>query len=135
MAKSIQFVPSVCKVTTNKKTHEVVQPTFSGTVTLRKLTCDEKYALLESCGFEVDEADGETTVKTPKGKSPFSTLRTLISMSKGHYEAVDLTRLADGQKFTSFDDMDTEDDCHPIMTEVANRMVAGFQVGNEPKPQ
>jgi len=135
MAKEVKFIPSVCKVTTDDDTHEVIQPTFKGHIILRKLTLDEKFAFMENSGVEIGEEDGKNVVNVPKGSKAFASTRALVSGSKKHYVEVDLTRLADGEHFASVEDLEVEHDCHPIMVEVANRLVSGFTIGSEPKEQ
>lgn len=131
MAKTIQYIPSVCKTTTDNKTKEVIKPTFTGSVTLRKLTFDEKYDLMEAIGVEVSQdKDGEAVVKTPEGKDTLALTRKLVKASLSHYEAIDLTRLEDGERFTSVDDLETDEDGHVILMEVSNKLFSGFRLGN-----
>lgn len=124
MAKTIQFVPAVCKGET---------PTFSGSVTLKKMTFDEKYKVLENCGVEVEEGEGgKTNVKTPAGSQMFKTIRAMVAASKPAYVSVDLTRMADGAKFTSFDDLDTDGECDGVLAEIGQAWFMGFKGSSNP---
>lgn len=120
MAKTIQFVPSVCKGET---------PTFVGTVTLKKMTFDEKYKVLEQCGVEVEDGGG---VKTPTGTQMFKTIRAMVAASKSAYVTVDLTRMADGEKFASFDDLDTDGECDGVLAEIGQGWFTGFKASANP---
>jgi hypothetical protein len=83
---------------------------FKGSVTLKLLTYDERMELAE------ESANGSSTA---------ATLRKMAKTHKGKWVTVDLTRLADGAVFKSYDDLQYGPDCHAIINEVYGWLIAG----------
>lgn len=109
-----EFIPTVCR----PKDAEI-----KGSVTLRMPTFDEKYSYIENCGFGMD-ADGNVEA----GIGQLGAIRKMVSLTKGHYEGVAL-KTADGTEFKTFEDMQYDSRCDPILIEVAAQVMGGLQAG------
>lgn len=123
----IKFVPTLC---TDHEVEEngqksLVKATFMGHLVLKGNTYDERMELLESMGLTAN-AQGEVS----GAQIPIvSQLRKLVKKSQEHYVSVDLERISDGKKFTSFEEMSTDGECDPIITEVGYALRSGFKPG------
>lgn len=91
---------------------------------MRPPSFDERCEVLEELGFDLD---GEI-IEAAK-TSQLRMVRKLVAMSKKFYVSVDLEN-KDGEKVTSFDDMQFVEELHPVLTEIAMKMGQGFKVGN-----
>jgi hypothetical protein len=97
---NFEFVPSLCKGE---------NPQFKGSITLSKPSFDEKYQYLEEMGY--DEDNKPNTMKM---------LRMMVRHSEKHYVKIDLQK--GDKKITKFEQLSYDDDCHPILIEVAGRL-------------
>lgn len=120
---NIGFVPSVCKGD---------NATFKGSIIIRVPTFFEKMeyqekADLNFAAFEKLSQEGLTqSEKLDIMKSISPSIRKLAEMSVKHYVKIDLERVSDGKKFSSFEDMSYEPDCGEIIMEVANGLLTQF---------
>lgn len=124
---TIVYIPKACKdqPATEKK---AAQPaTFSGSVTLRKPTFDEKYEYLDISGLEVD-AEGNTIDKGPKEN--IAAIRRIVKLSIPHYISIDLTCLATGEKLTTIDDLLSCSEADGILIDIGMQIIGGFRLGN-----
>lgn len=90
-------------------------PLFAGSVTLKMLTFDERYGLLEAIG--VESVDGLGDMKQ------IPLLRKLVAFSKDKYVAIDI-KGADGREFKSFDDLQYSNDGHAVLLDCAIALVS-----------
>jgi len=108
----MQFVhvPRICKPGEGGEV-----PALTGSVTLKMLTFDERYGLLESIG--VESIEGLDDMKQ------IPLLRKLVAFSKDKYVAVDI-KGADGREFKSFDDLQYSNDGHAVLLDCAIALVS-----------
>tara|TARA_R110000868_G_scaffold132464_1_gene343568 strand:- start:7 stop:357 length:351 start_codon:yes stop_codon:yes gene_type:complete len=114
--KTIKIIPEICKGEAAK---------WSGFVVLKMPSFDERYELFENLNIKVGE-DGQAEVSKNDG---IKTMRDMVKMSKKLYVELELKHV-DGEEIKSFDDMQYCEDLHPVMIEVASKMMHGFKVGN-----
>ena len=109
-----EYIPTACR----KK-----DSTIKGSVTLRMPTFNEKYGYIEQCGFSLDE-NGQVKA----GMEQLGAIRKMVDLTKSHYEDVNL-KAKDGTEFKSFDDMQYDSRCDPILIEVAAQIMGGLAAG------
>jgi hypothetical protein len=97
---------------------------FTGSVTLRMPSFDERYEVLDSMGLKVS-GDGEVSMSDA---TSFSSIRNLVKASIKFYVSVELDH-NDGRKFRSTDDLLMEPDCDAVLIEVASGITKGFKMG------
>lgn len=115
------FTPDVCKPTITDGGNGEVPGEYTGTVTIRMPTYDEKMAFYEAAGEQIGDGDAK--------KAAVPLLRTVARNVAKHIVAVNITRVSDGHKFT-FDELDYDSDMHGVITEIATKLIGRFQVGN-----
>ena len=115
--KTVKYVPEACKGE---------NPQFSGDVEIVLPTFDEKYEYFEQSGLEVNDA-GE--IQSANTLTKLKAMRNLVKMSQKHYKTVSLKKIS-GEDIKSYDDMQYDSDCHPIMIDVATKLLNGFKLGN-----
>lgn len=128
MASQIVYTPKVCTRHQDEKTQEWIEPTFSGSVTLRKPTFDEKYEYLEQSGIKHD-AQGNM-IPISESKDRIALMRKGVQLARKHYLAVDLTHLESQEKITSIDELETSDHADAILIEIGMLVFSGFRLGN-----
>jgi hypothetical protein len=114
------YVPSACKGKDAK---------FKGSVVLRVPTIDERMQYLVDADMNVD-----TDEEGKPGGSMLDKAKTqlaLLKLSYGHYEKVDIERVRDKKKYKSLDDLRYDSECQGLLVDVANKIAAGFSLGNE----
>jgi len=116
--KTITYVPKCCKGE---------DATCEGSVEIKSLGIEEKLTLLSDQGVDVGE-DGETQMKGKKGNMEF--LVSCIKTAKPKYVKIDIKHKASGTEYKSYDDLDSDDIGHGIITEIAGAMLNGFKLGN-----
>jgi len=134
--KTVEFIPSACKVQTVEQINpetgatEVVeiQPKFEGKIILIVPTNEQRMSFLEHMGVEIG-ADGKVEQKL----SNIAILRKMIHISKDHYKEVALKNLVTGEELKSFDDLNYDDAASEIMSEVATVVVQGFKIPKNSK--
>ena len=109
-----QYIPTACR----DKDSEI-----KGSVTLRMPSFDEKYSYIEECGFDLGEGGS-----IEAGMKQLGAIRRMVKLTKDHYEEVKL-EAKDGTKFTSFDEMQYDSRCDPILIEVAAQVIGGLGAG------
>lgn len=120
----IEYTPEVCR--DHKKIIDEVETevkaTFSGHITLRVPTFDERYEAMEAIGVTVS-TKGEIDVQN----SALKLIREMVRASKKFYISVDLKRLSDGKEFKSLEDLEFDSSCDAILLEVAREVKTGFK--------
>lgn len=97
---------------------------FSGSVTLKAPSFDERFEYLELTGFDA-QSDGSVESKMRQLKA----IRKSVQLSKAHYIKVDLKHLPSGAEFKSFDEMVMDPVCDTVLMEVGALMVGGIRPG------
>lgn len=133
--KTIDFEPSLCREQTRDATAEEVSAgsdakciepaSFSGRVTMRRPTFDERLGLMDATGLK---SDSEGQVQT-EGVDGISVLRRLVQRSRSFYVSVELKKLADGTEYKSFEDLELDVDAEPVVVEIARALRLGFKPG------
>ena len=116
--KTVTFVPTICRGEGAK---------YSGGITLRLPTFDEKFQYLEDTGIELNK-DGEVEMGTTSDRMRM--IRKMVKLSEKHYIVVELKNNATGEELKSFEDLQYDTDAHAILVEVATQLVSGFKLGN-----
>jgi hypothetical protein len=99
---------------------------WSGSITLRPASFDERFQYMEDMSIEISP-DGE--VKMPESNT--KTVRKMVKLSQAHYVKVEIENKKTGEKITSFDDLQYEQDLAPVLVEVAVAVVRGGRLGND----
>lgn len=97
---------------------------FSGSLTLRPPTFDERYDALDKLGLKVNQS-GEVDVAD---MNSFKAIRSMVDVSKKYYLSVDMKH-NDGREYKCFDDLANDPDCDAILIEVAMGLSRGFRPG------
>lgn len=119
-----EFVPSVCKTDGDKPA------LFSGSVKLRKPTFDERYIWIEKFGLEANKiAEGASESEARLLQLPL--LRKAVKDSAEFFKDVSITKLSDGQKYSSFEALSMDSDCDSILFEIATLYIGGFRPGEK----
>lgn len=122
---NMKFTPAACReqtVTGEDGTVKVTPPMFSGTITLKVPTYDERYEYIEECGIDVGD-DGDVSKK----KSNLSIMRSMVKFSQKFYVSVDIKKIEIGHEYKSFEDLSLDPDCDGILMEVAREVRGGFR--------
>lgn len=113
------YTPTVCKDQVTKLedgTEQVKPATFSGSVTMRLMSFDERM-----------EHGGAARSGIADGDKVIGAVREAVKASQPHYVKVDLKRLSDGKVYSSFDDLSYDASCGHILIEVATGLLRGFE--------
>jgi len=113
---SVVFVPSLA---------QGEEAEFEGSVTLRPPNFYEKYSYIEKCNFAVGE-DGQMQ----SSMKQLSSIVEMVKLSEPHYEKVSLKHKNSGKKYSTFESLSVSSECHPILIEVASKIMSGFGLGN-----
>lgn len=97
---------------------------FEGEVMLAPLSFDQRYGMIEECGFELDEK-GEVGANL-KALGP---MRKMVKLSKPHIKKVNLVRKSDKKHFTSYDELTMDSDCDKILIGIASFLMGGNKPG------
>jgi hypothetical protein len=129
------FTPHVCN---GKKA------LWKGTVTMRLPNYHERMELLDEAGFDLssiadeDAAPGDELAarrrKKETTKLGVSAMKAAAKRAGDFVVAVDLTRLEDGLKVDSWEDVLYDSDLHPIVMEVGMKLIDRNRLGNVSKP-
>jgi hypothetical protein len=92
---------------------------FTGSVTMKLLSFDERMELAE---------------ESANGTSNVALIRKMVRDYKGKWSKVDLTRVKDGAKFTSLDDLQYGKDCHDVIQETCLWLISGDDDEEKPSP-
>lgn len=118
----IVFTPSACLPTPGKKGADGTvapdaPPAYTGTVTLRPPTYDERIALYD-------------LTAALEGTNKYGFVARLSKELPKFLLAVDITRVDDGYKFASLADMDLESDLMTVISDSVTRLMEKYRVGN-----
>lgn len=105
------------------------KPKFSGSIELQPLSFDERFDVIETIGYEVSD-DGHVDAKIGSGKDQLQKIRKLVALTKDKYLKVELTRIADGEFYSSFDELSCDPDCTSVLIGAASFLLSGAKVGN-----
>lgn len=100
-----------------------IEPTFTGHITLKMPTYEERLSFIEDTESGFDDQEG--LMKEVKN---FKFIKKLIQKSKPFYIEIALKRIEDGFEFKSFEDLDLDADCGSILQEVGFKLMHGFKV-------
>lgn len=116
--KTFEFTPTACR--DSAEGEGASASPFKGTITLRRPTFDERFAIAEEVGLEYDE---NGSVKNTSNQ--LAILRKMVRFSEKFYEKVSIERRDGSEKFASFEDLSIEPDCGPILIEAAGALFNG----------
>lgn len=143
----LTFEPTICKP--DEKGNP---PLYSGTVTLRMPTYDERMELYDAYGLEESgETDAPAApppdpqnselIRAPKPASTGKSARSGIHFMRyaarqipAHLESVEIKRLSDGFVLSTWDQINHDSDMVALITEVSSKLVGKFSVGNGSAP-
>lgn len=142
----IRYEPNVCKPKLNDKGDVISAAKFSGTVTIRMPTFIERQELINHGGMldekiaaiaakvaldgeKVDEESVRIAVAEQAVKHQRELLMRVCSRLGQFTVAVDLTRLEDGYKFTTLEELMHDGDTDGVVVEMARKVIQKFTVG------
>lgn len=96
---------------------------YAGTVTLRAPTYDERMAIYDEVGVDMDG------VKT----KPIAYIRAVAKQVPQFLVEFSIRRKSDDYEFKSFDELQYDSEMAGAITEMATKLVGKFQVGNGSK--
>ena len=95
---------------------------FEGTIELRDMDFDARFAFLECLDLE-----GSDNIETQiRSLNHIKMLRKLVGASKEMYLSVDLTHKESGNKYSCFEDMSKDTKAHSVLIEVATFYMHGM---------
>jgi hypothetical protein len=115
--RSIKYIPEICKGES---------PKFSGDITVKAFTFDEKFEYIQSLDVDVS-SDGSVNVGNSNN---IEKTRRMVKLSQKYYISVDLKNNATGEEIKSFEDMSYCEELHECLIEIAAKMLSGFKLGN-----
>lgn len=115
--KTVSFVPTIC---------QGENPKMTGSVVLRVPTFNEKMRYMREPGFDISEK-GEIDMGPAMKRLEF--IARFVELSEAHYVSVSLKK-SDGQEIKSYQEMQDDDECHPILMEIGGLLLGGFKMGN-----
>ena len=129
----ITFEPSICK-----PGQDGSAPAYSGSVTLRAPSYDERASFVEAVDFPAI-AEGEEESKEAQlaqaRKYNFAMTRHVAKRAPEFVEKIEIKRLSDGFVFETFESMVYDSDMASVITEIAQRLFGKNLVGgNGPTP-
>jgi hypothetical protein len=98
---TFDFVPDICKEAISES-GEKTPPAFTGKIVLFLPNFDERFELIEQ--VESGLLDGEPG-ETERKHNKIAFARRLVRAAKPFFKSVDITRVSDGKRFESFDDL------------------------------
>lgn len=135
-------VPSLCKQRpalgkdkqplVNPETGEpvMIEPTFTGEIILRRPNHNERQDFVDTLNLKINE-EGDVDVSAME---PLKMVRSMVNISEKFYAKVDLTRIDDGERFESFEDLSFDAECDPILMDVATALMNGNRVSKNSNP-
>ena len=107
------YEPKICRPPTLEDGTQIeLKPEYSGSITLKMPTIDERLAL---------QVEAETL-------DPMAKLRLSCQKVKDHLVAVNITRLSDGFIFDSWDKLNYDSDMVAVVQEAALKLIRKFSV-------
>lgn len=94
---------------------------FEGKLTLKLLSFDERFELVEKAQAAAEKGISNTTFMVG-----------LVREFKPRFVAVDLIRLKDGARFKSYDELQYGTDCHGILIDAATWLLSGDEEKEKP---
>lgn len=121
----IKFEPSACKDVVKEGTGETVPKTFEGYIKLQLISHVERLRIMSKCKFKIDS---NGVVK--KDEDPLDAIANMIEATQPYFGEINLVRLSDKKKFSSYEEMSFDQDCFGILTEASSQFLNGFKLGN-----
>lgn len=119
------FVPKICESTKTDNGIEV-PPDYTGTVTLRMPTFDERIAFYDDAEVSMDtEGLGPEALKARNKKL----IRQVSRQVRHHFVRADIVRVADGFRITQLEQLQHDTDMIAVMMEISHKLVGKFAVG------
>lgn len=115
--KTVTFVPSACRGES---------PTLTGELVLRVPTFSEKMRYMKDMG--VDFSNKAELESLGVGRN-LELISKLVDLSAAHYVSVSLKKL-NGEEIKSYEAMQDEEECHPVLSEIGGMLIGGFKLGN-----
>lgn len=119
------FVPAICKSTTTDNGIEVPGD-YSGTVTLRMPTFDERIAFYDDAEVSMDTEGLAPDALRERNKK---LIRHVSRQIKHHFVRSEIVRAADGFKITQLEQLQHDTDMMTVMMEISHKLVGKFSVG------
>lgn len=123
----VTFEPGICKER-EKEDGTKVPPRYKGTVTIRMPDFDERLDLFEELGSATAGSPQGDSVeeRTERGAK---LIRESARRAARFVVAVDLERLEDGFKITTWDQVRAETATHGLVSEVGARVIGRYELG------
>jgi len=125
------FTPEICqdKPEVPAQGDRPAQPAeparYTGTVTVRMPTYDERLSISEETGIGGDAESQLTNVQV---------MRVMAKHARARTVKVDVTRKADGFKFESWEQLEYDSDMVSLINEIGAQIVGRYSVGNPSSP-
>lgn len=97
---------------------------YDGTVSIRSLSFDERLDIYEELGLDEMPADD-----SQQKKAGLRVIKAIGKKSKDFVKAVDITRLSDGYKYQSWDEIYYDADMTALVVEVCTKILGKLQAG------
>lgn len=114
-----KFIPTLCKEDSE----------FSGHIILRLPSFTERMNIIEESSLSLDDSGEVSGDKNKMIKS----ITKIIELIKDNYLVVDVTHKPTGHKIDSYIKLASFPGCENILTEVAQKFMGGFKLGNDLK--
>lgn len=115
--EKITFIPTACVGTPEKPAK------MKGHVVLSTPGFDERYEILDEVGLKIDAQTGEVDAGE---MSSFKSIRKMVKASKKYYLEVQLEKV-EGEKITSFEQMERDPECDSVLIEIGMSLSKGFR--------
>lgn len=117
MSKKWVYVPKACQGEGAK---------FQGSVELSIPTFEQRWGYIEDANLEMNE---EGAIDTKKLTKNIGSLIKLVNAAKKHIVSVDITKVEEGIKYVTADELTLDADCDGILFELGALMMNGFRPG------
>lgn len=130
----VTFSPTICADKVIEKPTEnggvaidTVPAKYKGTVTIKMPDYDARMDLLDEIGSVLGDKPGASEDElAAQGRK---LIREAAKRAGRFVRAVDLTRIEDGYKFTSWDQVRADYATHSVVSEVGQRLVGRYELG------
>lgn len=126
LSKNFTFTPALCKPTPGKDGAPDVGAAYSGTLTIRRPTFEERLDLMD--GASAFKVDGDED----KARSGIAYLRKMQPNVGKFFVAADIKRVDDGVAITDWASLcDDGVAAMGVVQEIAIKLLGDFRVGND----
>lgn len=112
--KTIKYVPKEARGEDAK---------FAGHVELRLCTFEEKLEYGDRIEVYLQDA-------TTEQRKNILRLRILLEIAQEHYVDIQLTNVATGEVYATYEDLTTDSDCQAVLIEISTAVISGAKMGN-----